>query len=138
MPKVESRNFYRIIDANFNRSKEGLRVCEDICRFIYNDERLTSKFKILRHRLTTIISLLKIPALIQARDVRGDIGQGSYHLELKRGEVEDIFYANSQRVKESVRVLEEFAKLLNRHMAEKLKSLRYQMYALEKEVTKRH
>jgi hypothetical protein len=49
----------------------------------------------------------------------------------------DIYYANSQRVKESIRVLEEFAKLRNKQVAEKLKKLRYRVYALEKKIIER-
>jgi hypothetical protein len=49
----------------------------------------------------------------------------------------DVFYANSQRAKESLRVLEEFAKLRDRRLAEDLKKLRYQVYALEKNVIER-
>jgi len=39
-PKIE-----RLIDANINRLKEGLRVVEDICRYIHNDRNITSKIK---------------------------------------------------------------------------------------------
>ena len=47
--------------------------------------------------------------------------------------VGDLLYANSQRVKESLRVLEEFAKLVNIKAAEKLKRLRYAAYEVEKD-----
>ena len=46
--------------------------------------------------------------------------------ELKRENLSDIFYANAQRVKESLRVLEEVTKLLDPRCALKLKKLRYQ------------
>jgi len=35
-PKKPDGTVLRIIDANTNRLKEGLRVCEDIFRFILN------------------------------------------------------------------------------------------------------
>ena len=41
----------RIIDANANRLREALRVCEDIARFILSDKRATQEFKSLRHRV---------------------------------------------------------------------------------------
>ncbi len=50
-PKVE-----RLIDANINRLKEGLRVVEDICRYIHNDRNITSKIKELRHKLQAMYS----------------------------------------------------------------------------------
>ena len=47
---------YRVIDANINRAKEGLRVVEDICRFILDNEQLTDKIKHNRHILTQAIT----------------------------------------------------------------------------------
>lgn len=129
------KKLYRIVDANLNRAKEGLRVCEDVCRFILDDKASTKEFKSLRHQLTTVMSSLKISCLVGCRDIDHDVGRLTNPTELKRKEVADIFYANSQRVKESIRVLEEFAKLVHRAMAQDLKAFRYKIYALEKKVT---
>ena len=131
MPRFIDPKLGRIIDANFNRAKEGLRVCEDICRFIDNNKVLTSQYKSIRHQLTQIISRLSLPGIVQARDIPGDVGKKSQAMEFKRKNVADIFYANSQRVKESIRVLEEFLKLIDKNLAQDLKQLRYQVYALE-------
>ena len=127
----------RLIDANFNRAKEGLRVCEDICRFVHNNKNLTKRFKTLRHQLTEAVGSLKIIEIMKARDIERDIGKTSIPGELKRKNTTDIFYANSQRAKESIRVLEEFAKLLNIQVSARLKKLRYTMYVLEKEFIKK-
>lgn len=134
---ISHSGVYRIIDANFNRAKEGLRVCEDICRFIVDDEQLTRKFKILRHRLTEAMSFLPWGKVIAARNIQEDVGRVSHPLEFKREKIVDIFYANAQRSKESIRVLEEFSKLLNKKIALRIKWLRYQMYALEQKIIKR-
>ena len=40
---------YRILDANFNRAREALRVMEDYARFELNHTRLSSQAKQLRH-----------------------------------------------------------------------------------------
>src|SRR3989339_569677 len=130
--KIEEKKLLRIVDANFNRAKEGLRVCEDICRFVIDSKSLTRNFKDVRHDLTEIISSLKFKTVIFARDIEGDIGKGSTVSEFKREKLFDVFVANSQRAKESVRVLEEFSKLLDIKLAQKLKSLRYKIYAYEK------
>jgi len=135
--KQSDKKFNRIIDANFNRAKEGLRVCEDVCRFIFNAKGPTRSYKTIRHRLTEIIAALKIPDVICSRDIGGDVGRRSASIEFKRKGVADIFYANSQRVKESLRVLEEFSKLRNKQLAEDLKKLRYKIYALEKNIVER-
>lgn len=134
--RKEVNRLYRIIDANLNRAKEGLRVCEDVCRFILDEQQLTRRFKIVRHELTDAIGALKIMDVIEARNIQEDVGRGSIVLESKRKNVSDVFYANAQRVKESLRVLEEVAKLLDGRLAERLKKLRYRVYALEKEVFK--
>ena len=137
MRRIDQQKIYRIIDANFNRAKEGLRVCEDICRFVLNRPDETKIFKMIRHRLTQAISSLKISQIIAARDIQGDVGKSSTKLELKREKVADIFYANAQRAKESVRVLEEFLKLIDKQSAQKFKTIRYALYAVEKKIVKR-
>ena len=126
----------RILDANFNRAKEGLRVCEDTCRFFFDAQGATRRYKDIRHELTAAMAELEILDLIHGRDVGTDVGRKSSKTESKRRNIHDIFYANSQRVKESIRVLEEFAKILNPRTAERLKILRYRVYDLEQQVVK--
>jgi len=137
VPKQNNKKYDRIIDANFNRAKEGLRVCEDVCRFIFDAKSTTRGYKAARLQLTDIIGSLKIAQIIRAREITKDVGRDSTAVEFRRNGAIDIYYANSQRVKESVRVLEEFTKLRNKRLAEDLKKLRYKIYALEKNVLKR-
>lgn len=127
----------RILDANMNRAKEGLRVCEDISRFILDDPRATRSYKNIRHRLTDILSTSKAKDWIKSRSVEEDVGRGSLPLELKRKDVHSIFYANSQRVKESLRVLEEFTKLTDIQVSGEIKKARYSVYVLEQKITER-
>ena len=42
---------YRILDANLDRAREGLRVIEDWCRFGLNDAKLSEQCKIMRQTL---------------------------------------------------------------------------------------
>jgi len=44
----------------------------------------------------------------------------------------DIYFASMQRVKESLRVLEEFAKLKDKQIAVEFKHLRYSLYSIER------
>lgn len=134
MPTLTDSKIYRIIDANFNRAKEGLRVCEDICRFVWDQKAWTRSYKNCRHDLSKVIGRLALTKVIAARNIAEDVGRGSTVAEFKRSAVNDIYYANAQRVKESIRVLEEFAKLLNKNIAQDLKKLRYKIYALEKKI----
>ena len=134
----KSKIINRIIDANINRAKEGLRVCEEITRFILNSATLTAEFKKLRHRIDTILKELPDRAvLLKQRCSLRDVGKNIYVNELKRRDYQEVFFANIQRVKESVRVLEEFTKLKNSRLAIKFKEIRYRSYEIEKKVAKK-
>ena len=139
MQKEVKRNILRIIDANLNRAKEGLRVCEDIFRFLIQDKNLSSQFKKIRHEVSKIIGYISTDKteLLTTRDIKKDAGKASSVLELKRDGLLDIFFANLQRAEESIRVLEEFCKLLNKKNAIKMKSLRYEIYNTEKKAAKK-
>ncbi|MDD4953608.1 MAG: thiamine-phosphate pyrophosphorylase [Candidatus Omnitrophica bacterium] len=129
----------RIIDANINRAKEGLRVCEEITRFILNDRGSTGALKTIRHGIDGVArALCRYPAeLTESRQSGKDVGRDIYANELKRNNINDIFCANIQRVKESVRVLEEFAKLSDVSLAKKIKKTRYSLYEIEKNALKK-
>ena len=132
------KHIYRIIDANINRSKEGLRVSEEICRFILNSAPLTAELKKIRHGVETALKGLPRRAkLIEARQSNSDVGKNILGNELKRKNHSDILCANLQRAKESIRVLEEFSKLLNPKCAVGFKKIRYRIYAAEKKITGR-
>lgn len=138
MQKYPANNINRIFDANINRAKEGLRVCEEITRFILKSRSLTSGLKDCRHRIDGVIK--KIPSsskFLMMRESSHDVGKNIYINELKRGDIQDIFFANMQRVKESVRVLEEFSKLKNKYCAIQFKNLRYRIYGIEKKTAKK-
>lgn len=126
-----------MIDANFNRAKEGLRVCEDICRFVLNDGELTDGFKAVRHKLSDLWFSWNPDGCFESRDVGADVGQKPQPVEFKRETLDDLGFANAQRVKESIRVLEEFAKLTDASKAVGFKELRYAVYVLEKGMVKK-
>jgi len=129
----QKNNYYRIIDANLNRVKEGLRVCEEITRFILDNHKFTAFFKKLRHQVDTVSrKVSSVSALLSQRKSDGDVGRHNCCGELKRNNCKDIFWANIQRVKESLRVLEEFSKLADSQAAKGFKQLRYKVYEIEK------
>ncbi len=125
----------RIVDANTNRAKEGLRVCEEVARFILNDRSLTRALKNARHKLDSIsCGLADRTCMLRARAARADVGRTLNAREFSRKDLRDIFTANMQRAKESVRVLEEFAKLGGARKALACKALRYELYEIEKAI----
>jgi thiamine-phosphate pyrophosphorylase len=139
LPKFSKGNtIHRIIDANINRSKEGLRVCEEITRFILDNRYLTSEFKKIRHRIDRLVKRLATKInILRERKSRLDVGKKIYINELKRKNCQDIFFANIQRVKESIRVLEELSKLKNINIAIEFKEIRYDIYEIEKKVAQK-
>jgi thiamine-phosphate pyrophosphorylase len=137
MPKTMKDKIYRVMDANFNRTKEGLRVCEDVCRFVYDERSLTRRLKMIRHDMTDIMKSFHWKAVIKARDMAADVGKRSTVTEMRRKSVEDMLFANLPRVKESVRVLAAIAKLMSPQTAEAFKKLRYRIYAVERVLIKK-
>lgn len=139
MPNLSKiKIIYRIIDANINRLKEGLRVCEELARFALNSKGLASGIKEIRHGIDAVLkSLPKNIKLLKARESLKDVGRTVYVNELKRKDYQDIFFANMQRAKESIRVLEEFSKLINKNIAVRFKKIRYEIYDFEKKIAGR-
>ena len=123
-----SSKIERLIDANLNRLKEGLRVVEDICRYIHNDTILTPQIKTLRHKLQSAYSKERIIH----RDIEGDTQKSSRKSELIRTSLDDLIVANFSRVQESARVLEEVFKLQDIELSELFKDIRYKVYGVEK------
>ena len=125
-----SPELYRVIDANLNRLKEGIRVVEDILRYRDNNKELSSKLKLLRHKAKTE----ETKELLQYRDSVNDVLRSTIKSELNRTDIESIIIANFKRAQESSRVLEELYKLHSAEYSENFKYIRYELYALEKEV----
>lgn len=130
---------YRIIDANLNRSREGLRVCEEIARFALDDRGLTKELKSIRHGISECIKLYPatLRGIVSARDSGKDVGKGKQKIEKKHGGWKDVSAANMERVKESLRALEEFSKLIDKKISDRFKGLRFRAYNAEKKLVSR-
>lgn len=125
-------NNLRLIDANLNRLREGIRVVEDIFRYIYNDKDTALKLKSLRHKARTD----NYNELLETRDVKNDVLRFSIKSEQNRDDLYSILIANFKRAQESARVLEEFTKLSSIKDSENFKYIRYELYTLESVLTK--
>lgn len=125
---------WRMVDANINRLLEGLRACEDVVRFYFGD-RSCGVWKKMRSQVWACPWTRDQIHRLRSRDSQADCGydQPSRH-EGCRDSVADVFFANAQRVKEAARVLEELAKLWDSDEAQRFKALRYQVYAIEKDL----
>jgi len=130
MTKNLSPELYRVIDANLNRLKEGVRVVEDILRYRDNNKELSSQLKALRHKAR----INETKELLEYRDSINDVLRSSTKSEQNRTDVVSILSANFKRAQESARVLEELYKLDNIEYSENFKYIRYELYNLEKEI----
>ncbi len=121
----------RLIDANLNRLREGIRVVEDIFRYIFNDKIIASRLKAIRH----LSRLSNYQQLLDSRDIINDVLKDSTKSEQTRDQLLSILIANFKRAQESARVLEEFGKLLSPKDSENFKHIRYELYDIEKSIT---
>ncbi|MDO8671333.1 MAG: thiamine phosphate synthase [Dehalococcoidia bacterium] len=130
----------RVVDANLNRAREGLRVIEEVCRFILNDAALSAKLKQLRHSLGAAAGDSVIDTL-SSRTSSGDVAAFlNPASEQLRADLRSLVLANAKRVEESLRVLEEFSKLPESGIGTLLpvvKEARFAVYEVEKTIISR-
>jgi len=138
----------RMIDANLNRMSEGLRVLEDVARFVLDDAQLSQRLRALRHELMRGTGGLRIE-LLSHRDSDEDVGRHcAFSLEQKspveqvaaRQSLLEVVTANAKRVQESLRVIEELAKLpelSGRLNSASFERGRFSLYSLEKDLISR-
>ncbi|PIS31402.1 thiamine phosphate synthase [Candidatus Saganbacteria bacterium CG08_land_8_20_14_0_20_45_16] len=126
----EKKSIKRIIDANINRAVEGVRVIEEISRFVLEDKKTTGE---LKHIRSVLRLLAKELGVLNNRKISTDVGKDSFSkTEARRETLLDIFAANIKRVQEALRVLEEFSKLTAPKAGQTFKKIRFQIYELEK------
>ena len=118
----------RLLDANLDRAREGLRVLEDWGRFGLDRPDLVARCKDLRQRL----GLLHRDTYKQARHTATDSAAGLSHpAQAERSSPKTIVAANAARVQEALRVLEEFGRGIDPPLAETAARCRYLLYDLE-------
>jgi thiamine-phosphate pyrophosphorylase len=120
----------RLLDANLNRAREGLRVLEDTARFIWNDNKLFQALRGHRHKLHSLTTK-HYKDLVKARKSETDFGrlmkEGSSHANLT-----DVVGANIHRAQEALRVLEEYSRVFSAKAGPGFKKIRYALYSEEK------
>jgi thiamine-phosphate pyrophosphorylase len=130
----------RIVDANINRLAEGLRMLEEIARLALDDADLTSRLKALRHELIRADLPFNL-ALLQSRNSTADVGAAlEVSGESRQKEMPLIVIANSRRAQESLRVLEETAKLpelATKMDSNQFKNARFELYTIEQHLMSR-
>jgi thiamine-phosphate pyrophosphorylase len=132
------REIYRILDANFNRIREALRVIEDCGRFILNDPAITAMAKHFRSDLKELLADMPHCEFIISRDIAGDIGtELSSPSEPQRENVQDVATAACKRLTESLRTVEEYCKIVAPAQTTTIERMRYDAYTLEQRLCTR-
>ena len=138
-PASADRAVLRVIDANLNRAREGLRVCEEVARFILENAPLTARLQKLRYALDrTVVRQIPVAALFSARDIRSDPGRPALRRHAGgHRRYYDLACANIRRVQEALRVLEEFSRISFPRAGRSFAALRFKTYAIEQTLYRR-
>ncbi|HAU38533.1 MAG TPA: thiamine phosphate synthase [Phycisphaerales bacterium] len=132
------REVHRILDANFNRAREALRVIEDCGRFALNDPAVTALAKNLRSDLKEIFSAMPVEEMLTSRDTPGDIGTDlTSPAEPRRRDLADVVVAACKRLTEALRTIEEYSKFVAPAQTLLVERTRYNCYTLEQRVVGR-
>jgi thiamine-phosphate pyrophosphorylase len=123
---------HRVLDANTNRAAEGMRVLEDIARFVLERRELCEALKRCRHELRQATPSM---TCVWARDTECDVGTDiAIKSETSRSNLHEIAIAAGNRCAEALRVIEEMFKLDNEENT--IESIRYRMYKLSSDVVR--
>lgn len=137
--KINEPGIIRMIDANLNRSREGLRVVEDIVRFVFDNTALQQRCKTLRHSITCIADQYFLPmqdSFCQRRNAEGDIGKDvTVPLQQELHDIQRTLTVNLHRAQEALRVLEECSKIVAVEASARYRTVRYSVYTLEKDIS---
>ncbi|WP_254945360.1 thiamine phosphate synthase [Cyanobium sp. AMD-g] len=118
----------RLLDANLDRAREGLRVLEDWARFALDRPDLVARCKDQRQRL----GRLHQERYKLARHTASDPAAGMTHpAQAERQDGASVLAANAGRVQEALRVLEEFGRMQDPALAAEAAAIRYALYDLE-------
>lgn len=132
------REVYRILDANFNRAREALRVAEDCGRFALNDPAITAMAKNLRSDLKQVMDAMPAAEFIASRDTPGDIGtELTSPMEPVRKDLADVATAACKRLTEALRTIEEYGKIVAPAQVQRIERMRYDGYTLEQRLATR-
>jgi thiamine-phosphate pyrophosphorylase len=132
--KPEEKLAFRVLDANFNRAVEGLRVVEEYARFVVSSPQCALQLKTLRHEISSICEPY-VDLWASQRDSQEDIGTNlSTAGEYQRNGFKAIIAANLGRVGQALRSIEEYAKAVCPEIAPLIESQRYLFYDVEKNV----
>ena len=125
----------RLLDANINRVSEGIRVVEDVARFVYNQKEFSKELREKRHYLRKLF-IQKDNDFLNSRDTKKDVGIEITKDSLldKKSNIKHVVLGNFKRIQEGLRSIEEISKIsCDYSISKEVEALRYSFYNLEKE-----
>ncbi len=125
---------FALIDAAFARAFEGLRVLDEMARFVFKDEVLFKRLKTARHALQGVLELFGPVRLLKARSGSDVGGSDSIQTTPERFSSWELARANAARTEQALRELEEMSVLYAPAAHQTLSQIRYDLYQLEKEL----
>ena len=126
---------YRILDANLNRAREGLRVIEEFLRFVRQDPRGSWLLKRWRHQLRQMAEQLGPDQLLSARAADTDVGKDlASPSQAAKQDPAAITAAGLKRLQEALRVIEEYSATLAPGLSGTAGKMRFECYQFEKEL----
>ncbi len=143
------KTILRLLDANSNRAREGIRTAEDFIRFEIQNKPWAERLRQLRHRITQQLeSQIEggSDSILASRRVKLDQGHPD-----KQGQLQGLVIAkvaeNStdtgqetslqvavrglKRAQEATRVLEEFSRAKSGEAAKAFSQIRFELYEIE-------
>ncbi|MCW8133298.1 MAG: thiamine phosphate synthase [Planctomycetota bacterium] len=136
---MKTKPLSRILDANANRAREGIRTAEDFIRFEIQEPRWSRRLKELRHRVTEHLTEGGLhEALVAARNVETDSGKpdGTSDAQPKarvehREDGKAVAQRGLKRAQEALRVLEEYLRGPAHDTSRALAKVRFELYEAE-------
>jgi thiamine-phosphate pyrophosphorylase len=129
---VSRREAARIVDANLNRCREGLRCAEEYARFALGDRGAAAALRALRRDLAAGAGLFGRGELLAAREAAGDVLAAD--AAAARASEAEVARAGLARAAEALRALEEYGPLVAAGGAERFARMRFRLYGLEREI----
>jgi thiamine-phosphate pyrophosphorylase len=131
-------DFLRLIDANANRAREGIRTAEDYIRFEVGHTPWAARLKNIRRSITEIVQRhFTDPEVIASRNVAGDPGkpgEGDLHSAESSSKIcnsQSVAQRGLKRAQEALRVLEEYFRSEFPKSSGELERHRYSLYEAE-------
>jgi len=149
--ETQERTAYRIIDANLNRLREGLRCVEEYFRLSWDEKesKAASRIRSIRRLVKNGEMYFSEKSLLECRETESDpFSAPDPSIDSQRDGLVDVVKAGIKRSQEASRAIEEYSLLLKNVPDPKetkkysskespssiFKKIRFMIYELEKDV----